>query len=59
MTHLVSVSATQERLEQARSRLDLIGQSGASDKYMECYFLVEALELQLQRLLDAPPPQSD
>jgi hypothetical protein len=45
----------QARLARARSDLDQLGHARTSEKYMECYFLVEALELQLQRLLDEAP----
>lgn len=55
MTHSAAVVDAQARLARARANLDLLGQSGSSEKYMECYFLVEALDLQLQRLLDEAP----
>ena len=56
MTRSVAVTDAQARLDRARANLDLLGQPGSSEKYLESYFLVEALELQLQRLLDEAPP---
>lgn len=56
MTQSAAVVETQARLARAHSDLDQLADARTSEKYMECYFLVEALELQLQRLLDEAPP---
>jgi hypothetical protein len=56
MTHSTAVADAQARLAKAHSDLDRLAHARTSEKYMECYLLVEALELQLQRLLDEAPP---
>lgn len=56
MTHPAAVVDAQARLAKAQSDLDRLAHAPTSEKYMGCYFLVEALELQLRRLIDEAPP---
>lgn len=49
------IAAIQVRIAKAESERDTWRSSGRQEKYLEAYSMVEALELQLDRLRKAPP----
>ena len=55
MTTAEQIAAVQSRLQRATASTAMLQRAGASEQYLESYFLVEALELQLARLRQAPP----
>jgi len=52
MNNTEALSNLQHRLTAAGRRADLLRQVGTQDQYLESYFLVEALELQLDALVN-------
>ena len=58
MSSREDVVAMQVRIAKAESERDSWRASGRQEKYLEAYSLVEALELQLDRLRKAPPSPS-
>jgi hypothetical protein len=50
------IAAMQVRIAKAESERDSWRVSGRQEKYLEAYSMVEALELQLERLRQAAPP---
>jgi hypothetical protein len=50
MTPQELLAAMRERIAKARLDRDIWCASGPEEKYLEAYFLVDALELQLERL---------
>lgn len=55
MIHSEDIRAIQDRLVRANADCEAWRASGMPEKYLEAYFLVEALEEQLSRQL-APAP---
>ena len=45
------IAALRQRIEQAERERDTWRASGRQEKYLEAYSMVEALEIQLERLL--------
>jgi len=54
MTTEEQIANVQGRLQRAVSSTALLQRAGAREQYLESYFLVEALELQLARLRQHP-----
>jgi len=54
MTTNEQIADVNGRLQRAISSTGLLQRAGAGEKYLESYFLVEALELQLARLRQHP-----
>jgi hypothetical protein len=52
------IAAIQVRIAKAETERDTWRDSGRPEKYLEAYSMVEALELQLERLRKAPPSPS-
>lgn len=50
MTRHEEISAMQERIARSETQRDAWRASGVQEKYLEAYSMVEALELQLDRL---------
>jgi len=66
MTFHEEIRALQERIVRAQAERDGWHAAGLSEKYLEAYSMVEALELQLERLracalpaLLRSPPEND
>lgn len=55
MSSREDIAAIEVRIAKAESERDTWRSSGRQEKYLEAYSMVEALELQLDRLLKAPP----
>lgn len=47
----MAIANIKVRLAQAQSTTDQLREIGSQEKYLESYFLVEALEIQLESLL--------
>jgi hypothetical protein len=56
MTFDQKISVIKTRIARAESERDIWRASGKEEKHLEAYFLVEALELQLERLRQAVRP---
>lgn len=56
MTQPDNVRSIHERLVQAQADCEAWRVSRLGEKYLEAFFLVEALELQLERALTQAPP---
>lgn len=52
------IAAMQDRIARAEAERDTWRVSGLEEKYLEASSMVEALELQLERLRDMPPASS-
>jgi hypothetical protein len=50
MNSAESIANAESRLAHAQSNINQIAHLGPSEKYLEWFFLVDALELQLERL---------
>jgi hypothetical protein len=48
-----AIAKLKARLAQAESRAALLRQAGQQEQYMECYFLVDSIEKELDGLLRA------
>ncbi|MBK0393776.1 hypothetical protein [Ramlibacter algicola] len=59
MTAPETITAVQDRLQRATKATAMLQRAGTSEQYLESYFLVEALELQLARLRLAAHPRLD
>ena len=55
MSSREDIASIQVRIAKAESERDNWRRSGRQEKYLEAYSMVEALELQLDRLRKAPP----
>lgn len=53
MTRHEEISAMQERIARTETQRDAWRASGVQEKYLEAYSMVEALELQLDRLRES------
>lgn len=58
MTFDEKIAAIKNRIARAQSERDIWRASGKEEKHLEAYFLVEALELQLERLRQAGRPSA-
>ena len=54
MTTRDEIDAIKKRIARAQSQRDAWQAAGLKDRYLEAYFLVEALELQLHEQLQQP-----
>jgi hypothetical protein len=54
MTYLEDIDTIKNRLAKAESDRDAWQAAGLKEKYLEAYFMVEALELQLNEQLRQP-----
>lgn len=59
MNNAEAIATLKARLAQAEINAEQLRQGGSQERYLESYFLVGALELQLDRLLNAQQLQPD
>jgi hypothetical protein len=55
MTATQQIAETKARLDRAVASTAHLRKAGTQEQYLQSYFLVEALEIQLDRLLKDPP----
>lgn len=56
MNRAEAIAVLQARLELAEKNAERLRAAGTQEQYLESYFLVGALEQQLDSLLREPPP---
>lgn len=52
MDNAETIATLKARLDRAERNAEMLRQAGSQEQYLESYFLVTALELQLDTLLD-------